>query len=57
MQAFLQRQELRFKAGETNIVEKTAAESQRMQAANQLQQLIVDFQIVQTHFSLSFKQQ
>lgn len=49
--AFLQRQELRFKVGEANIVEKTAAETQRMQAANQLQQLMVDFQIVQTQFA------
>ncbi len=49
--AFLQRQEQRFKAGDANIVEKTAAESQRLQAANQLQQLISDFEIVQARFA------
>ena len=49
--AFLQRQELRFKVGEANIVEKTSAETQRMQAANQLQQLATDFRIVQTQFA------
>lgn len=49
--AFLERQEQRFKAGEANIVEKTAAETQRMQATNQLLQLNADFQIVQVQFS------
>lgn len=49
--AFLQRQELRFKVGETNIVERTSAESQRMQAANQLQQLVADLQIAKTQFA------
>ncbi len=49
--AFLQRQELRFKVGEVNIVEKTSAETQRMQAANQLRQLQADLLIVQTQFS------
>jgi cobalt-zinc-cadmium resistance protein CzcA len=34
--ALMQRQEERFKAGETNLLEKTAAESERMQIANQL---------------------
>jgi len=48
---FLQKQEQRFKAGDINIVEKTAAETQRMQVQNQLQQLAADFKIVQTQFS------
>ncbi|OLY92011.1 cobalt-zinc-cadmium resistance protein CzcA [Cnuella takakiae] len=45
---FLQRQEERFRAGDANIVEKTAAETQRMQVANQLQRLEADFAILQT---------
>jgi cobalt-zinc-cadmium resistance protein CzcA len=49
--AFLQRQELRFKVGEANIVERTSAETQRMQASNQLQQLMADFRVVQTQFA------
>ena len=49
--AYLQRQELRFKVGEANIVEKTSAEAQRTQAGNQLQQLAADFQVVQTQFA------
>jgi cobalt-zinc-cadmium resistance protein CzcA len=48
---FLQRQELRLKAGDANILEKTAAETQRMQVANQLQQLEGDFKIVQVLFA------
>jgi cobalt-zinc-cadmium resistance protein CzcA len=48
---FLEKQEQRFKAGEANIVEKTSAESQRMQVANQLQQLTIDFKIIQSQFS------
>ena len=49
--AALERQELRFKAGDANIVERTSAESQRMQSASQLQQLLADFHIVQVQFS------
>ena len=48
---FLEKQEQRFKAGEANIVEKTAAAAQRMQAANQLHQLTIDFMILQYQFS------
>jgi heavy metal efflux system protein len=49
--SFLQKQELRFRAGDANVVEKAAAEAQRMQVANQLQQLEADFAIMQTHFN------
>jgi cobalt-zinc-cadmium resistance protein CzcA len=49
--AFLQRQEQRFNAGEVNVLEKTSAETQRMQALIQLQQLRADFHIVQNRFS------
>jgi cobalt-zinc-cadmium resistance protein CzcA len=49
--AFLQRQEQRFKAGDVNLLEKTAAETQRMQVANQLQQIEGDLKIVQAQFS------
>ncbi len=48
---FLNKQQQRFKVGETNIVEITAAETQRMQAANQLQLLEADFKIVQAQLS------
>ena len=48
--SFLQRQEQRFKAGDANILEKTAAETQRMQVANQLQQIEADLKIVQSQF-------
>lgn len=47
---FMQRQEQRFKAGDANLLEKTAAETQRMQVANQLQQTETDLKIVQTQF-------
>lgn len=49
--AFLQRQEQRFNAGEVNVLEKTSAETQRMQALIQLQQLQADFRVVQNRFS------
>ena len=49
--AVAQRQEQRFRAGETNIVEKTSADAQLLQLADQLQQLQADFQIVQTRFA------
>jgi heavy metal efflux system protein len=48
--AFLQRQTQRFKAGDVNVLEKTAAETQRMQVANQLQQIEADLKIVQAQF-------
>lgn len=48
---FLQRQEERFRAGDANIVEKTAAEAQRMQVANQLQVLESDRAVLQTGLS------
>ena len=47
---FLQRQLQRFNAGDANLLEKTAAETQRMQVANQLQQIESDFKIVQSQF-------
>lgn len=50
-QSFLERQEQRFKAGEVNLLEKTAAETQRMQMANQLQQIKSDFKLIQSEFS------
>ncbi|HET7899185.1 MAG TPA: efflux RND transporter permease subunit, partial [Flavisolibacter sp.] len=40
--SFLQRQEQRFKVGDINVLEKTAAETQRMQIAVQLLQLEAD---------------
>ncbi|TKK71634.1 CusA/CzcA family heavy metal efflux RND transporter [Ilyomonas limi] len=49
--AFLQRQQQRFNAGEVNVLEKTSAETQRMQALIQLQQAAADFRIVQNRFS------
>ncbi len=49
--AFAQRQEQRFRAGESNVVEKTAADAQRGQVADQLQQLQTDLRIVQTGFA------
>jgi heavy metal efflux system protein len=48
--AFLQRQELRFRAGDANILEKTAAETLKKGAANQLQVLDADLAILQTQF-------
>ena len=48
---FLDRQELRFKAGDANIVEKTAAETQHLQALNQLRQAMADYAILQQQFS------
>ncbi|MEO5995390.1 MAG: CusA/CzcA family heavy metal efflux RND transporter [Chitinophagaceae bacterium] len=48
-EAVLQKQELRFKAGEVNIVEVTSARSQKQQAAIQWQQLDTDFQMLQSH--------
>ncbi len=47
---FLERQEQRFNAGDANLLEKTAAETQRMQIANQLQQIKGDLKIIQSQF-------
>ena len=49
--AFLQRTEQRFNAGEGNIVEKTSALTQKLQAANQLQVINADITIIQYQFS------
>ncbi|HEY1114919.1 MAG TPA: efflux RND transporter permease subunit, partial [Chitinophagaceae bacterium] len=49
--ASLQKQEQRFRVGDINIVQKTAAETQRMQIANQLQQLDADLAALQVRFS------
>ncbi|MBE7171542.1 MAG: CusA/CzcA family heavy metal efflux RND transporter [Williamsia sp.] len=49
--AFALRQEQRFNTGESNIVEKTAADAQRGQIADQLQQLEADLHIVQSQFA------
>ena len=50
-QTFLIRQERRFEVGEANLLEKTAAETQRMQIANQLQQIDNDLKMTQSEFS------
>lgn len=50
--AFLQKQELRFRLGDANILEKTAAESQRMQITNQLNALKADKQNLLSRFNL-----
>ncbi|HEU4904087.1 MAG TPA: efflux RND transporter permease subunit, partial [Flavisolibacter sp.] len=50
-QSFLKKQEQRFAAGDINVLEKTAAETQRMQIAMQLQQLDADLKTVQVQFS------
>lgn len=49
--AFLQKQEQRFAVGDANILEKTAAESQRMQVANQLEQWKADYTSLQLYLS------
>ena len=48
---FFEKQQQRFKAGDANILEKTAAEVQLMQINNQLQQLATDFTMLQEQFS------
>jgi cobalt-zinc-cadmium resistance protein CzcA len=48
--SFLQRQEQRLKAGDANILEKTAAETAQKGAANQLQLLEADLKILQAQF-------
>jgi len=49
---FLEKSTLRFKAGESNILEKTTAENQRGQIALQLSQIEQDIEIVQLQFQL-----
>jgi len=49
---FLNKATLRFKAGESNVLEKTTAENQRGQMALQLLQLEKDWEIVQLQFQL-----
>lgn len=49
--SFLKRQEERFRAGDINILEKTAAETQRMQIGNQLQLLSTSIQLTLTEFN------
>jgi cobalt-zinc-cadmium resistance protein CzcA len=48
--SFLQRQEQRFKVGDVNILERTAAETAQKGAANQLRMLEADLKIVQAQF-------
>ncbi|HEY1022703.1 MAG TPA: efflux RND transporter permease subunit, partial [Flavisolibacter sp.] len=50
-QSFLERQERRFAVGDINVLEKTTAETQRMQIAAQLQWLEADLETAQTQFS------
>jgi len=50
--SFLEKANLRFAKGETNILEKTTAETQRGQIAIQLNQLRNDIDILQLHFQL-----
>ncbi|MCC2589645.1 CusA/CzcA family heavy metal efflux RND transporter [Chryseobacterium sp. MFBS3-17] len=49
---FLNKAILRFKAGESNVLEKTTAENQRGQMALQLLQLGRDMEIIQLQFQL-----
>jgi cobalt-zinc-cadmium resistance protein CzcA len=48
---FEQKAELKLKLGESNILEKTTAESQRQQIYNQLNMLNSDIEIVLKHFN------
>ncbi len=50
--AFLDKAKLRFTKGESNILEKTTAESQRGEIAIQLKQLQQDIEITQLQFAL-----
>lgn len=50
--AFLEKANLRFSKGESNILEKTTAETQRGNIAIQLKQLQQDIEIVQLQFGL-----
>jgi cobalt-zinc-cadmium resistance protein CzcA len=49
--AFLKKQEERFKAGDANILERTAAATQQQQALNQLKMLEADIVMLQERFS------
>lgn len=49
--SFLSAQELRYSTGDVNMLEKTSAEAQRMQVANQLHMLEADFRILQLQFA------
>ena len=49
---FQEKSSLRFKAGESNILEKTTADNQRGQIALQLSQLEQDIEIIQLQFQL-----
>jgi cobalt-zinc-cadmium resistance protein CzcA len=48
---FFEKQQQRFKAGDANILEKTAAEVQLAQVNNQLQQLDTDVKMTEEQFS------
>ena len=50
--SFLEKENLRFAKGETNVLEKTTAETQRGQIAIQLSQLKNDIEIMQLQFQL-----
>jgi cobalt-zinc-cadmium resistance protein CzcA len=50
--SFLEKANLRFDKGETNVLEKTTAETQRGQIAIQLNQLKNDIEILQLQFQL-----
>lgn len=52
---FLQKANLRFQKGESNLLEKATAENQQGQIAIQLKQLEQDIQIVQIQFQLALK--
>jgi len=49
---FEEKTNLRFRTGETNILEKTTAESHRQQIANQLEMLSADMEITLKQFNL-----
>ena len=49
--SFLKKQEQRFATGDINVLEKTTAETQRMQIDAQLQLLNADYSILQIQFS------
>lgn len=50
---FLKKSELKFNSGESNVIEKTTAESQRAQIAIQLQQLNTELQTLLLEFQLT----
>jgi len=50
--AFLEKANLRFTKGESNVLERTTAESQRGEIAIQLKQLQQDLEIIQLQFAL-----